>query len=153
MIYLGADHRGFELKEKIKSWLSEWGYAFEDLGNVVYDPQDDYPQFAVEVARKVSAGKEDDRGIVLCGSGVGVDIVANKFRGVRCALVWSDGGELVRQSREHDGANVLALPADYLTESQARKIVKLWLELPGPSQERHKRRVAEIGNIESALYD
>src|SRR3990170_9131233 len=112
MIYLGTDHRGFELKEKIKQWLEEWGKSYEDLGNTVLDPDDDYPDFAAQVARRVAENPEENRGIMLCGSAVGVDIVANKFRGVRSAVVWSDNAALVKQSRQHDGANVLALPAD-----------------------------------------
>ncbi|KKW26568.1 MAG: hypothetical protein VF00_C0004G0012 [candidate division Kazan bacterium GW2011_GWB1_52_7] len=148
MIYLGTDHRGFELKEKIKQWLGEWRQPFEDLGNTVYDKEDDYPDFAAQVARRVAENPTENRGILLCGSAVGVDIVANKFRGVRSAVVWSDNEALVKQSRQHDGANVLALPADHLTEEQARKIVKLWLETPPPSEERHLRRLQKIADLE-----
>jgi ribose 5-phosphate isomerase B len=148
MIYLGTDHRGFELKEKIKQWLEEWHQPFEDLGNTVYDQTDDYPDFAAQVARRVAESPEENRGILLCGSAVGVDIVANKFRGVRSALVWSDDEALVKQSRQHDGANVLALPADHLTEEQAQSIVRLWLETPSPSEERHLRRLQKISDLE-----
>lgn len=147
MLYLGTDHRGFELKEKIKGWLVDWGYQFQDLGSTVYDPADDYPDFASAVARKVAENAVDNRGILLCGSGVGMDVVANRFRGVRSALVWSDDEALVKQSREHDYSNVLSLPADYLTEEQAKKIVKLWLETPFSEEERHIRRIKKIDEL------
>ncbi|NIT03614.1 RpiB/LacA/LacB family sugar-phosphate isomerase [Candidatus Saccharibacteria bacterium] len=149
MIYLGTDHRGFELKEKIALWLGEWGYEFEDLGAASYDKKDDYPDFASAVARKVSENPKENRGILLCGSGVGVDVVANKFKSVRSALVWGDEEALVKQSRQHDGTNVLSLPADHLSEKQAKNIVKTWLETPDPSEERHLRRIKKISNLES----
>jgi len=149
MIYLGADHRGFELKEKIKEWLSAQGKEFEDLGNTVYDKDDDYPDFAVQVARRVAEDPQGNRGILFCGSGVGVDVVANKINGVRSALVWSDDEDLVKQSREHDGSNVLSLPTDHLSENQAKNIVKIWLETPSPTEERHLRRIGKISNLES----
>lgn len=148
MIYLGTDHRGFGLKEKIKQWLEEWGKPYEDLGNTVLDPDDDYPDFAAQVARRVAEDPERSRGILLCGSGVGADVTANKIKGVRSALVWSDDEALVKQSREHDGSNVLSLPADHLSDEQAKNIIKIWLETPGPTEERHLRRIGKISNLE-----
>lgn len=148
MIYLGTDHRGFKLKETLKAFLKEEGYEFEDLGNTVHDPNDDYPDFAAKVAEKVSENPKENRGILFCGSGVGMDIVANKFKGVRSALVWSADETLVKQSRQHDDSNVLSLPADHLTEEQARKIVKLWLETPFLEVERHQRRIQKIEELE-----
>lgn len=148
MIYLGADHRGFELKEKIKEWLSSQGLELEDLGNTVYDEDDDYPDFASQVARRVAEDPKENRGILLCGSGVGVDVVANKIQGVRSALIWSDDEALVQQSRLHDGSNVLSLPADHIGEKQALNIVKTWLETPDPSEERHLRRIGKIKTLE-----
>jgi len=130
--------------------LREGGYPFEDLGNLVSDPADDYPDFAAAVARRVAENPEGNRGIVLCGSGVGMDVVANKFRGVRSALVWRDDKALVKQSREHDDSNVLSLPSDYLTEEQAQNIIKLWLETPFSGEERHLRRIQKIRDLESS---
>jgi ribose 5-phosphate isomerase B len=149
MIYLGADHRGFELKEKIKEWLSSQGLEFEDLGNAVYDEDDDYPDFASQVARRVAEDPKVNRGILLCGSGIGVDVVANKIQGVRSALVWNDDKALVQQSRLHDGSNVLSLPADHLSGKQALSIIKIWLETSDPSEVRHLRRIEKIANLES----
>ncbi|MDP1710598.1 MAG: RpiB/LacA/LacB family sugar-phosphate isomerase, partial [candidate division WWE3 bacterium] len=102
MIYLGTDHRGFALKEKIRQWLTEWNHEFEDLGNTVCDQTDDYPDFAAQVGRRVAENPAENRGILLCGSGVGVDVVANKFKGVRSALIWTDTENLVRDSRQKD---------------------------------------------------
>jgi len=148
MIYLGADHRGFELKERLKVFLEEEGYEFEDLGNTVYDPNDDYPDFSAAVARKVAENLKENKGILFCGSGVGMDIVANKFKGVRSALVWTDDEKFVKRTRETDDTNVLSLPADYLSQTQVERIVKLWLEAPKASEERHIRRVRKIKDFE-----
>ncbi|MEK7149992.1 MAG: RpiB/LacA/LacB family sugar-phosphate isomerase, partial [Patescibacteria group bacterium] len=109
MIYLGADHRGYDLKESIKKFLTENGQSFEDMGNFKHDPNDDYTDFAKLVAGKVSQNPETDKGILICGSGVGVDITANKFKDVRSALV--DDIKTAKQSRAHDDTNVLSLPA------------------------------------------
>src|SRR3989344_6960123 len=87
MIYLAADHRGFRLKEKVKQWLTEWGYDYEDMGAFILDPTDDYPFYAKKVVE--SMVELDDRGILVCGSGVGVDDVANKFDGIRSGLAIS----------------------------------------------------------------
>jgi ribose 5-phosphate isomerase B len=148
MIYLGADHRGFKLKEILKAFLEGEGYEFEDLGNAVHDPNDDYPDFAAAVARKVAENPKENRGILLCGSGVGMDIVANRFKGVRSALIWIGDEALIKQSRQHDDSNVLSLPADYLSEERAKKIVKLWLETPFLEVERHQRRIQKIEELE-----
>lgn len=150
MIYLGTDHRGFALKEKIKGWLIEWGYRFEDLGNTVLDPDDDYPDFASQVARRVAENPTENQGIVLCGSGIGVDVVANKFKGVRSALIWSDDVNLVGMAREHDNTNVLALPADYLSDEVAQNIVRRWLETPPGTHPRFARRLEKITALENA---
>ena len=148
MIYLGTDHRGFALKEKIKTWLTDWGYQFEDLGNAVLDPEDDYPDFAAQVARRVAENPAENQGIVLCGSGIGVDVVANKFKGVRSALLWSDDANLAQMAREHDDTNVLSLPADYLSEEAAQRIVRTWIETPPGTHPRFIRRLEKIKAIE-----
>lgn len=146
MLYIGADHGGFQKKEEVKKLLQEMGVDFIDVGNTVYDPNDDYPEFAHKVAEAVSKEPEANKGIVLCRSGVGVDIVANKFPHVRSALVATD--EMARFSRLHDNANVLSLAADYLTERETFHLVKTWLNTPFSGEERHVRRLEEVGKIE-----
>jgi len=142
MIYLGADHRGFQLKEEIKKFLAEKKYQFEDMGNFAYDPNDDYADFAKLVAQKVSEKPEERKGVLICGSGVGVDITANKFRGVRSAL--ADDIATAKQSREHDDTNVLSLPADEINFELAKQILETWLETPFSNGEKYKRRIDKI---------
>lgn len=142
MIYLAADHRGFALKEALKRFLEEQGTPVEDCGAFSLDANDDYPDFAAAAARKITASPAEHKGILICGSGHGVDIVANKFKGVRAALSWN--ADVARQSREHDDANVLVLPADWLEEKQAREIVSAWLAASFTREERHIRRLRKI---------
>jgi len=88
LIYLATDHRGFELKEKIKGWLKEWGYAYEDMGALVYDEDDDYPDFISKAAEKVSQEPENSKAIILGGSGQGEAMAANRYKGVRAAVFY-----------------------------------------------------------------
>jgi len=150
-VYLGADHRGFKLKEELKTWLTEEGFGVEDLGAFEYDPNDDYPVFAERVARRVAEGFKTDpinvRGIVFCGSGVGVDIVVNKFKQIRSGLAINS--EQIRSARFDDDINILAIPADYIKIDEAKKIVKIFLETPFSQEEKKKRRLSEIRQIEN----
>jgi len=143
MIYLGADHRGFELKEKVKEWLEEWGEEYEDMGNVKYDPEDDFPDYAIKVAEKVAKG--GGLGVLACGSG-GMVMVANKFKGVWAAEVWDV--ERARHAKAHDDVNVLALPADVVSEGKAKEIIKVWLETVLKKEEKYQRRLDKIRKIE-----
>ena len=145
MIFIGADHRGFELKEKLKQHLIDEGFEITDLGNDHLDPGDDYVVFAEKIA-EATVGDENNRGIILCGSGAGVDMVANKIDGVRSALVF-DVPRAV-QAREHENANVISLPADTLDEEHAFEIVKAFLTTEFSGAERHERRLEEIEKIE-----
>ena len=145
MIYLGADHRGFELKERLKKRLIDEGLKVSDLGNDHLDPNDDYVDFAERVTKSV-VEDPDNRGILLCGSGVGVDMVANKIDGGRCALV-SDVSRAV-QSRQHEDANILALPADLLDEESVVEITKAFLVTEFSGEERHERRLEKMEEIE-----
>lgn len=147
MIYLGTDHRGYELKEKIKSWLSDWGYEYEDLGNFELDQNDDYPDFIAPVAQRVS---EDPRskGIVLGASGQGEAITANKFEGVRAVVFYGGPEDIVRLSREHNDANVLSIGASFVDEGEIQGSIKLWLETDFTNEERHQRRIEKIKNLE-----
>lgn len=145
IIYVGADHRGFNLKEEIKKLLTGEGYEVIDLGSRGEDPNDDYPKFAAAVAGQVNANFAGSRGILVCGSGVGMDIVANRFPQVRSALAFSPDQAMA--SRTDDDANVLSLPADYLDSDQAKKIVSVWLQAEFKNTERYRRRLAEIENL------
>lgn len=145
MIYLGADHRGFELKERLKKHLIAEGFEVTDLGNDHLDPSDDYVIFAHKVADAV-ANDYKNRGIILCGSGAGVDMVANKVDGVRSALVFDVAR--AKQAREHEDANVLSLPADTLDEETAFEISKTFLTTGFSGEERHVRRLKELEKVE-----
>jgi ribose 5-phosphate isomerase B len=145
-IYLGADHRGYLLKEKIARFLFEKGYSFEDMGALSLNPDDDYPLYAEKVASMIASSPED-RGILVCGSGVGVLIVANKFDGVRAGL--GINKEQVVAARNDDDINVLALASDFTDEKQALEMVLAFLETPFSGKEKHKRRIEDISRIEA----
>ena len=149
MIYIGADHRGYELKEKIKSWLSDWGYEFEDMGAHEYDKDDDYPDFATAVAKAVILRQVQDqntRGILVCGSGIGVAIAANKIKGIRAGTAMKV--EQVKASVNDEDLNVLAISADYTDEQDAESIVKTFLETKFSGEERHILRINKIKESE-----
>lgn len=146
MIYFGADHRGYKLKEALKIYLKELDFEFEDLGAKELVPDDDYPDFALAVAKKVAENPEENRGILICGSGVGVDVVANKIKGMRSALCFD--AKQTQISRNDDNANILSLPADFISEDLAKEIVKIWLGTPFSGLERHARRIEKIKKVE-----
>jgi ribose 5-phosphate isomerase B len=138
-IAIGSDHAGFEYKEKIKGLLTSLGHEVRDFGTFSTEPVD-YPLFIRPAAQAVANG-ECDRGIVLGGSGNGEAMVANKVRGIRCALCWNL--ETARLAREHNDSNVLSLGERMIPEDLALEIVKLWLETPFAGG-RHIHRIAEI---------
>jgi ribose 5-phosphate isomerase B len=139
MIYLGADHRGFELKEKLKIFLADSGYDYKDLGASIYNREDDYPDFAKLVAEKI---KGEDKGILICGSGIGIDIAANRFKGVRAGLAID--AKQIAMARNDDDINILVLASDFLSDSEAKEIVKTFLNTKFSGEERHIRRVKKI---------
>lgn len=140
MIYLGADHRGFDLKERIKKWLKDRRYEFVDFGNDKLDQEDDYPDFAIKVIRKIK--KEGDFGILFCGSGVGMDILANRFDHIRCGLGFIP--QQIRIAKRDDNINCLAIPADFSTEVEARSIIEMFLETNFAGGEKYLRRLKKI---------
>lgn len=145
MIYIGADHRGYKLKEKVARWLFEWGYQFLDVGAQSLEAGDDYTKYASEVASIV--GKEEGaKGVILCGSGVGADVIANKFDGVRASV--GKSVEQVKAGRNDDDMNVLVLAADFTSESEAKEMLKVFLETKFGGKERHKRRIEDIKRLE-----
>ncbi|HUV72157.1 MAG TPA: RpiB/LacA/LacB family sugar-phosphate isomerase [Clostridia bacterium] len=149
MIYLGADHGGYELKEKVKKWLKDGGHEFKDLGNDHLDSEDDYPDFAAAVAEKISKGKRGDMGIAVCRSGVGMDVVANRFAGVRCGLGCSP--QQIRVAKRDDNINCLALPADFVTDEEAQSMIQMFLETLFSKGEKYLRRLEKIGRLEKSL--
>ena len=138
-IALGADHRGFALKEELKAWLAAHGQEVSDFGPANAE-RVDYPDYAFKVADAV-ARRQADRGILVCSTGIGMSIAANKVRGVRAAL--ADSVRLARLSREHNDSNVLCLGADSVSAALARRIVGVWLK-SGFAGGRHARRLAKI---------
>ena len=149
LIYIRADHQGFKLKESLKKYLQEEGYEVIDVGNDHYKEDDDYPDFASLVGRAVGQDPVGRRGIVVCRSGIGVDIVANKYKGVRSALVHNSFQ--AKLSRTDDDANVLALSDEFASGEKAEKIVETWLKTPFSGDERHIRRLEKIREIENSL--
>ena len=139
-ISLGSDHAGFKLKEKVKALLAELGHDVKDVGTFAADPPVDYPLF-IRPAAEAVARRECDRGIVFGGSGNGEAMVANKVRGVRCALCWSL--ESARLSRQHNDANVLSLGERLIEEGLALEIVRTWLATDFEGG-RHEPRVAML---------
>ena len=146
-IAIGSDHAGFELKESIKKFLEKQGYEYRDFGAETVDPKDDYPEYGKKVADAVASG-EYDRGIVACGTGIGISISANKVRGVRAAACYNT--DMARMSRAHNDANVLALGGRLVEEGLAEEIAAVWLETPFSGEERHARRIEKIREIEKA---
>ena len=138
-IPIGADHAGFALKEVLKAELQRLGYEPRDVGAHSVDSVD-YPDYAHQVAGAVEHG-EARRGILLCGTGLGMSYAANRHPGVRAAVAWTP--EVAKLAREHNDANVLVLPARFLSEQDGVAILKTWLETPFEGG-RHERRVAKI---------
>lgn len=138
-ILIASDHAGFELKERLESWLRELGYSVTDLGTNSEDSTD-YADYAHPLAQQISDGVAQ-RGVLLCGTGLGMSYVANRYPHVRAAVAWSP--EVAELARRHNDANILALPARFLSETQARQILKTWLDTPFDGG-RHERRIEKI---------
>ncbi len=145
MIYLASDHRGFDLKEHIKTWLVGQGVEVTDLGPHQKHPDDDYPHFAHLVAQNV-AQHEASKGIVLCGSGIGIAVAANKLHGIRAGTAMKP--EQAHAAVHDEDLNILALSADFLTEAEAREITKAFVDAKFVPQERYVRRLEEIKKLE-----
>lgn len=146
-IYLGSDHAGFALKQKIKKFLEKSKYETVDLGPFFYDENDDYPDFILPVAKEIShdlIGGMESKGIVFGGSGEGEAEAANRIDGVRAAVYYGGPLEIVKLSREHNNSNVLSLGARFVSEEEAIAAVKLWLETPFSGGERHVRRILKF---------
>src|SRR3989344_1744431 len=142
MIYIGSDHRGYNLKEYLKDYLSKSKIPFKDVGNHKFDPEDDYPDFAFKVAQEVAKNPTENTGIMICGSGLGMVVAANKIKGVWAGLAVDEW--FARHGRENDDLNVLSLAADKTDFSLAEKILKVWLEAKFDGGEKYIRRVKKI---------
>jgi len=143
IILIASDHAGFNLKEKLKSYLAKIGYLAKDLGTYCKDSCD-YPDFAASLARNISRGKYK-QGILICKSGIGNSIVANRFPGVRAALCYN--AKAARLSREHNDSNVLVLGSGFVNEKSAKRILNIWLATAFQGG-RHLRRLNKIKKID-----
>lgn len=137
VIYIGADHNGYELKERLKAYLTEGGYQVVDKGDRQYDKHDDFPVYAAHVATEVLA-HPNSIGLLICGSGQGMCMAANRYNGIRASLVWNE--EEAYDARHDDDSNVLCLPSRQLDFDQAREIVDVWLNTEFSGAARFKRR-------------
>ncbi|MBI3034661.1 RpiB/LacA/LacB family sugar-phosphate isomerase [Candidatus Woesearchaeota archaeon] len=151
-VFIGADHGGFELKDRLKKFLAGEGYDVADVGAKVFDANDDYVDYAFRVAEKVGAAEsrrlfqDECRGVLLCRSSAGMVISANKVNGVRAVSGFDR--KSVLHSREHNASNVLALSGDWTSPEKAEELLKLWLKTPFSNEERHARRLMKIADFE-----
>lgn len=145
-IYIGADHNGFAMKAHLSRVLQSAGYDVVDEGDAAQQADDDYPQFAERVVRAIQASHDKNAtGILICGSGQGMCIAANRFKGMRASLVWDL--EEARAARNDDDSNILCLPARYMDEATAVKIAEAWLATPFAGAARFKRRIRELDDL------
>ena len=145
-VYLGSDHAGLDLKNHLVQWLTENGHEPVDCGPQVYDAVDDYPPYCLRAATRTAAD-EGTLGIVIGGSGNGEQIAANKVKGVRAALAWSE--QTATLARQHNDANVLSIGARMHTQDEAMKFVELFLATPYSHEERHQRRIDMLSGYEA----
>lgn len=145
-IYLGSDHRGFELKEVVKQWLLDNEYEVEDVGAFILDPEDDYVDYGLKVAESIEGGDENSRGILLCGSGHGMEMVSNRFSHVRAILGFND--EVTVQGREDEDANILVIPSDWTGNDEATERTQIFLNTKKSGAIRHDRRRARLANLQ-----
>lgn len=149
LIYIGADHRGFAIKEYVKAFLKDAGYTVSDVGNATLDEGDDYVDFASKVAEHVSVDYDRSKGIVICGSGAGVTITANKYPNVRSAVALTP--DQAYDLRNDDDVNILGIGANYTTPEAAKKIVVTWLQTPFAQEARFRRRIEKLSQIEMKI--
>lgn len=145
-IYIGGDHNGFALKNHLLAYLKRNGYEVSDEGDITLDPVDDYPQFAARVVSAMRASDDiEPRGILVCGSGQGICIAANRFKGIRASVC--NEVEEVRAGRNDDDTNVLCLPARMVTVAEAERLVDIWLTTAFAGAARFKRRIKELDEL------
>ncbi len=145
MLYIASDHAGYPLKEELKEFLAKQGYDVVDLGAETLDPSDDYPDFAKKLAESVLEN-EDSGGILICGTGQGMCVAANRFEGIRAAFIYDEFTALT--AAEHLDANVVCLGARVTDVETAKKLVKIWLDTEFAGEVRHMRRIEKIDKQE-----
>lgn len=142
-IFLGTDHAGFELKEKVKAYLKVKEHQVEDQGAYTPDPLDDYPDY-IKIVAKMVAADHNSRGIIFGGSGQGEAICANRYQYVRATVFGGGSLDLVKLAREHNNANVLSLAARFISFDEAKAAIDLWLATPFSGEDRHVRRNVKL---------
>lgn len=146
IIYIGSDHNGFYLKGELKESLVNSNFKVEDDGDSKLDPVDDFPVFASKVVNSIlSSQDEDPRGILICGSGQGMVMAANRFKGIRACLAWDV--ESARSSRNDDNSNIICIPARILKDKSSFSIVQTWLTTPFANSSRFVRRLNEMDDL------
>lgn len=151
IIHIATDHAGLEIKDVISAHLSKNGHEVVDHGAYTYDANDDYPEFITSAAEAVARDQQEDKealGVVFGGSGNGEQIAANKVRGIRAALVWNE--DTSRLAREHNDANVISIGARQHTQDEMLALIDLFIATPFSGEERHVRRIGQIGEYEGA---
>ncbi len=153
-IFIGTDHAGFGLKEKLVPYLISLGHEVVDLGAREYTEDDDYPDYIIPVAREVSMHPNEVKGIILGGTGQGEAMCANKFKHVRATVYYGDAGtvvedreSIIKLAKEHNDSNILSLGARFINEDQMKHAVSTWLDTPFSQDERHIRRINKMDNI------
>ena len=147
-IYLGSDHNGFHMKEKVFAYLAKRGYDVQDVGDTYLDPADDFPEFAQAAALKVIGDEDHDpRAILLCGGGQGMAMAANRFRGIRASVIW-DAFE-AKMTRNDNDSNVLCLPSRVLEDDDSawQGIIETWLSTPFAGAPRYRQRNAQLDEL------
>jgi len=145
MLYLGADHGGFIFKEKIKNFLNELKIEYQDLGNLKFDPNDDFPDFAIAVAKKVV--ETGEKGMLICTNGLGMCMAANKVKGIRAVNVTTK--KVAEQAREHLDSNILCIGAHVVSFKNVKKIIKTWLGTDFFKKDKYIRRLEKLRQIEN----
>jgi len=148
MIYLGADHGGFIFKEKIKIFLNELKIEYQDLGNLKFDPNDDFPDFAVAVAKKVI--ETGEKGMLICTNGLGMCIAANKVKGIRAVNVTTK--KVAEQARKHLDSNILCIGAHVVSFKNVKKIIKTWLGTDFFKKDKYIRRLEKLRQMEKENF-
>src|SRR3989344_2817555 len=144
-IFIGADHGGYELKEKIKDHLGKRKIEYQDLGTNIENSDDDYPDYAVKVAQKV-ANEKNSKGILICGTGTGMAIVANKVKGIRASVIYDKYS--AKKSKEDNDVNIICLRGREFSSAKAKQITDIWLNAKFSNLARDKRRIQKISNLE-----